>query len=317
MNYSIIKLVGKDLKMYNITICIPTYKRPAMLRKLIQSIAHCKLDKTLIKDVNIIVVDNDIDKTAELLIKEQNELLYDFCCIYYFNYPVKGISNVRNELIRKAGLFNPDFIVFIDDDEYVTSEWLNELVKSIINNDSDAARGPVLAVIEKSVPEYISCWFKRENYSDNSQIYSLTTGNLILKYSSLKEYDLWFDSRFNIIGSSDTYFGCQILKKGAKINWAANAIAYETIPEKRANLKWLIKRIYRLSSTYTYVVKIEKEHLKLVKKIIVSLIYIILGGSALISILIPIKRKYWGILTLTEGIGGLTGLVSILYKEYK
>lgn len=303
--------------MYNVTICIPTYKRPGMLKKLIQSIAQCKIDKLIINNVNIVVVDNDIDKTAEFIMQENNIFVNDFCQLHYYNFPAKGISNVRNELLRKAGLFNPDFIVFIDDDEYVTSEWLNELVSTIINNNSDAARGPVLAVMDNSVSEYISCWFKRENYRNNSQIFSLTTGNLILRVASLKKYDVWFDSRFNIIGSSDTYFGCQILKKGAKINWAANAITYETIPEKRANLKWLIKRIYRLSSTYTYVVKMEKEYLKLLKKIVISFIYIIIGGSALISILFPIKRKYWGIFTLTEGVGGLAGLISILYKEYK
>ena len=303
--------------MYNLVIGIATYKRPIMLKKLVLSIIGCNINKSSIKDVNIIIVDNDIDKTAEIAV---NELKERFCNSYkmdYFNHPAKGISNVRNELIKKASLLNPDFIVFIDDDEYVTSEWLNELVKTIINNNSDAVRGPVLAVLDKSVPEYISYWFKRESYADNAQIYSLTTGNLILKYTSLKKYDVWFDSRFNIIGSSDNYFGVQILKKGAKINWSANAITYETIPKNRANLKWLIRRIYRLASTYTYVLKLSKENLKVIKKILVSLIYIILGVVTVIIILIPVKKKYWGILKLTEGIGGIAGLGNLMYKEYK
>lgn len=303
--------------MNNITICIATYKRPEMLTNLIQTIIKCNLDRTLIKDVNIIVVDNDIDKTGEFAIEEQKRLFYNLIRIDYYNYPVKGITNVRNVLIKKASLLNPDFIVFIDDDEYVTSEWLNELVKTITDNNSDAARGPVIAVLDKSVSEYVSCWFEREKYQNNSRIYSLTTGNLILRFTSLKEFDVWFDSRLNITGSSDSFFGSQILKKGAKINWAANAITFETIPKNRANLKWLIKRIYRLSSTYTYVAKLEKEYLKLLKKIIVSFIYTTLGVGALILILFPIRKKYWGILKLTEGIGGITGALNILYKEYK
>jgi glycosyltransferase involved in cell wall biosynthesis len=303
--------------MNNIIICIPTYKRPEMLKKLIQSIANCNLNRTLIKNINIIVVDNDVDKTAELVIKELSNIFNHTFKIYYSSFSAKGISNVRNELIKKASFFNPDFIVFIDDDEFVTSEWLNELVKTIISNNSDAARGPVIAMFEKSVTQSISCCFKRESYSNNISINSLTTGNLILKFKSLKEYDVWFDSRFNVIGSGDSYFGNQILKKGAKIVWAENAITYETIPEKRASLGWLIKRVYRHSSTYTYMTKLEKEYLKLLKKIVISLIYITIGGTTLISILFPIKNKYWGILTFTEGIGGLAGLVNVLYKEYK
>jgi succinoglycan biosynthesis protein ExoM len=303
--------------MYNIAICIPTYKRPLMLRKLILSIIECNLNKTLINDVNIIVVDNDVDKTAESVINELKERFNNSYKIDYYNHPIKGISNVRNELIKHALLFDPDFVVFIDDDEYVTAEWLNELVKTIINNNADAVRGPVLAKLNESVPDYISFWFKRESYPDNFQLDTLTTGNLIIKRTSLQKYNVWFDGRFNIIGNGDTYFGIQLLKKGAKIFWSANALAYETIPQTRANIRWLIKRIYRNASAYTYVLKIEKEYLKLIKKILISLIYIITGISAIILIIFPIKRKYWGILTLTEGVGGVTGLANILYKEYK
>lgn len=303
--------------MYNITICIPTYKRPLMLKKLVLSITACNINKTLIKDVNIIVVDNDVAKTAELVINELKERFFNSYRIDYFNHPVKGISNVRNELIKKACLLNPDYIVFIDDDEYVTAEWLNELVKTIINNNADAVRGPVLAKIDEKIPDYISCLFKRESYPDNFQLNSLTTGNLIIKRSSLQKYNIWFDPRFNIIGSGDSYFGIQIIKEGAKIYWASKAVVYETIPENRANIKWLIKRTYRGASTYSYVLKLGKIYLLILKKILISLIYIFAGICATFIIIIPIKKRYWGILKLTEGIGGLAGFFSILYNEYK
>ena len=303
--------------MYNITICIPTYKRPEMLKKLVLSIVENNINKTLIKEVNIIVADNDVEKTAESLINELKEKFNNLYKIDYFNHPAKGISNVRNELIKKAFLQENDFIVFIDDDEYVTTEWLNELVKTISSNDADAARGPVLAKIDETIPDDVSCWFKRESYPDNSQLNFLSTGNLIIKRTSLQKFNVWFDTRFNITGNEDTYFGIQFLKKGAKIFWAANAIVYETIPESRANIKWLIKRVYRGASGFTYMLKLEKEYLKLIKRIPVSLIYSISGICALILLMLPIKKKYWGILTLAKGIGELTGFVNLQYKEYK
>ena len=40
--------------------------------------------------------------------------------LHYHNYPIKGLSNVRNEIMEKALLLDPDFVVFVDDDEYVT-----------------------------------------------------------------------------------------------------------------------------------------------------------------------------------------------------
>jgi succinoglycan biosynthesis protein ExoM len=303
--------------MNNIVICIPTYKRQAMLQKLILSISESKFDRSLINDVDIVIVDNDADKTAEVTINELKANPLNVHKLHYYSYPVKGISNARNELINKALLFDPNFLVFVDDDEYVTPEWLNELVKTIINNNADAARGPVFPDIDDSIPDSISIWFNRKMYANNTQIDSLVTNNLILDCVSLKKFDVWFDSRFNIIGSGDNYFGIQILKKGAKIFWAAKAVVHETIPAKRANLKWLLKRIYRGASTYTYVLKLEREYVQLVIKILLSLVYIILGICALIIVILPIKRRYWGVRKVTEGIGGLAGLGNLLYKEYK
>jgi succinoglycan biosynthesis protein ExoM len=308
--------------MNNIAICIPTYKRPLMLEKLMLSIINCNKAKALLNDIHIIIVDNDINKTSEIVVEKLNEKFHNLYDIQYFNYPVKGISNARNELINQAFLLNIDFIVFVDDDEYVTSEWLNELVRTVVNNNADAARGPVIPIIDAPVSRYISCWFSNhEHFPDNTlltDLYtSLYTGNLIIRRFSLEKYNTWFDSRFNLKGSGDIYFGIQILKKGAKLYWAAKASAFETIPEKKANLNWLIKRHYRGASTYSYILKLEKDYIKLFRKLIISIIYLIMGVLATILVMFPIRKKYWGILKISEGIGGITGIFNLLHKEYK
>ncbi len=302
--------------MNNIAICIPTYKRPVMLKKLLMSIFESNIDVSLIKDVNIIIVDNDIDRTAETIAIELKTTLPVPYTLSYYNFPVKGLSNVRNELIKYALLLNPDFIDFIDDDEYVTNEWLNELVKTLIISNADAVRGPVIAVSEEIVPEYIWCWFNREMYPDRSQIYSFTTGNLILRRSSLKKYDVWFDNRFNSTGAEDVYFGRQLLVKGATIFWSKNAITYETIAKDRTSIYWVMKRKFRGATNFVYTLKLEKQFLKLLIKFVVSLVYIIFGTLAIILLIFPMKRKLWGILKLSEGIGGISGLLNIRSVGY-
>lgn len=288
-----------------------------MLKKLISSINDCEIDKSLINDISIIVADNDINESAKEITTNLNNESKSKFQIKYYSHLEKGISTIRNRLLKEAFFFNPDFLIFIDDDEYVTSKWLTELVKTIINNKCDAARGPVLAEMDSSVPKSISYWFRREHYPDNTQLYSLKTGNLILRCSSLQKFDLWFDPRFNVTGSGDNYFGIQFIKKKGKIFWAANAVTYENIPSKRATLKWLIRRVYRYASTYTYVLKLEKKYIDILKKIFVSILYIIGGVLSLPLLLVPVKIKYWGILKLAEGVGGLTGAFNWLYKEYK
>jgi len=303
--------------MYNIVIGIPTYKRPLMLKKLILSIIECNLNKTLIKDVNIIVVDNDVAKTAEFVINELKERFYNLYKIIYFNHPVKGISNVRNELIKKAFILDSDFVVFVDDDEYVTTEWLNELVKTIVNNKGDMVMGPVSSSFGSNVSIYISCWIERINYLNNTKLNFIRTGNLIINMKSLLEKNIWFDPRFNSTGGEDSYFGLRMIKKGATIYWAADAIVYETVPENRANIKWLIKRYYNGANIFTYILKVEKEYDKLIMKVLISLIYLITGAFAIVIVPIPIRKRYWGLLKLSEGIGGLAALFNIRYHAYK
>jgi hypothetical protein len=287
-----------------------------MLKRLIYSIFDNKVDKSLIQNVKIIIVDNDINKTAESTIKEINNGDSGVFELLYFNNPVKGLSNVRNELLGKAMLENPDFIIFVDDDEYVTPYWLVELLETITLMDADAARGPVLADLNKGVSKYITRFFERESYPDNARIFSFTTGNLILKRKSLEKYKIRFDNRFNYTGSEDSFFGIQMMNKGANIFWAAKAIVYESIPDSRANLRWLIKRRYNGAIGFTYILKIEKKYFDLFKKTVISGIYFIVGGIALIALLFPFRWKYWGILKISESIGGFAGLLNIRFHEY-
>jgi succinoglycan biosynthesis protein ExoM len=267
--------------------------------------------------VNILIVDNDTNfsarSTADKLIAEFSGVFE----IYYYEYTVKGLSNVRNELIRRGLLLNPDFLVFIDDDEYVTKEWISSLVETIINNNADAARGPVVAIAEEKCPDRIWCWFSRESYPDGSRIYSFTTGNLILRVTSLKKYNIWFDNRFNLTGFEDSYFGIQMIKKGSVIYWSDKSVAYESIPGNRTTLRWLMLRTYNSAITYTYMLKLEKEYLKLSKKIAVSTLYLIVGLLAFSFIPFPFKRRYWGLIKASEGVGGFAGLFNIKYYEYK
>ena len=288
-----------------------------MLEKLINSIIECNFNQSFTKNVNLIIVDNDIEKTAEKIVVELKERFKDKIEMEYYNFPVKGLSNVRNELLRRSLDRALDFVVFVDDDEYVSTEWLNKLVDALISNKADMAMGPVISICDNTVSKYISCWFNRPIYQKNTQLNSIATNNLIIKSESLIKNNVWFDNRFNYTGSEDSYFGIQMIQKGAKIFWAENATVYETVPKDRANLKWLIQRRYRVSGTYTYIMNLEKKYFKLLEKTLVNIAYILIGICALVVLPLPIKRKYWGILKITEGFGGLSGFFNTLYQEYR
>ena len=302
--------------MNQVVIGIPTYKRPIMLEKLILSIYASLVNQDLINSIHIVVVDNDVQRTAEAVISTlKNKCVLPFT-IQYFNFPKKGLTHVRNEIIEQSLSFKPDYIAFVDDDEYVTNNWLNELLQTMIDMKADIVLGPNLPVFEKEVPECLSRWFHVLNFETNTQMELVESNNLLIKSEFLIEHKLRFDSRFDQTGGEDTFFGVQAIEKGARIFWSHDAIVYETIPEKRATLKWLMRRIYRSASTFTYILKLRKSYVMLIRKFLISIFYLGLGICSLVLLPFSGKHKYLGLIKISEAFGGFAGMLNIRYKEY-
>jgi len=288
-----------------------------MLHKLISTIISCHYDESKITDISLVVVDNDPEKSAEETVLNLKKEFQGSIKIEYHNYPVKGLSNVRNEILEKGLALNPDFIVFIDDDEHVTSELINELVGTIEANQGDMVMGPVIPEFEGYVPENISKWFSRPLFENNHRLDFVATNNLIIKTDTLLKTGVRFDPRFNLTGAEDSYFGIQMFRKGATCYWSSNAVVYDNVPAERANINWLIRRYFNGANTYTYILILDRQFIDLTLKIITSCFYIIAGILTIPVLLFPAKMKFWGVLKFSEGIGAIAALFRIKYYEYK
>lgn len=305
------------MSMNKLAICIPTYKRPAMLDNLIDHLLECNIDGSLIGGIVIIIIDNDSAASArDVAAGFTGSRLVPPFELKYFRYPVKGLSNVRNELVKRSMEEDADHILFIDDDEYPHPDWINELVKTLVSNNADMARGPVIPVFEDGIPASIRYWFKRKDYKNNEKINAVATNNLIIKTETLKKLGIRFDDRFNFTGSEDAYFGMKMYEKGASLYWTTKALVYEFVPFDRTNLPWLIKRKHRGATNFIYKMRIEKKYGKMLYKFMVSVFYILSGSVGLVMVPLPIKSRYWGVLTISEGIGGLTGLFNYRPEGY-
>jgi hypothetical protein len=288
-----------------------------MLRKLVDSIANIGTNNSEFNISRIIITDNDIEKSAELTVSELVDRYSGTLNISYVHCPSKGLANVRNELLKEALKTQADFIAFIDDDEYPDSEWLNELLVTSLKNNADLTTGPKIPVFESKVPKSISCWFKEHEHENDERINHIDTGNLLIRTQSLLKNNVWFDTDFNKTGGEDTYFGYEMIKKGSTIYWSKNAIVYETIPENKSKIRWLITKQYSFANIYTYIIKRDKDYLKLSRKFFVSFFYIFSGIISLVITPFPLKNRYWGLMKISSGFGGITGLLNIRYNMYR
>ena len=97
-----------------ISVIIPTFNRPELLKKAIQSV----LDQSF-KDFEIIVVDDGLDERADVIVKE----IDDNRIIYVQHKKNMGVSVARNTAIK---LTRGEFVTFLDDDDEYYPEKLNE-----------------------------------------------------------------------------------------------------------------------------------------------------------------------------------------------
>ena len=119
----------------HISVCVCTYKRPKLLRRLLDRIQKQRNDNLF--SYSVVVVDNDSMESAREVVcsfKEEASIPVDYYC-----EPEQNISLARNMALRHS---RGNYIAFIDDDELPIARWLSFLFKAIQEWGADGIQGP-------------------------------------------------------------------------------------------------------------------------------------------------------------------------------
>lgn len=111
-----------------ISVIVPTYKPGEYIFECMDSLLHQTLDKSLFE---VIVVLNGCDEPWHSRLQEYIEQNLYSLHIRFFQTNQPGVSNARNLALDCA---NGEYIAFIDDDDYVSELYLEELLN---NSSSD------------------------------------------------------------------------------------------------------------------------------------------------------------------------------------
>ena len=120
----------------HIGVCVCTYKRPELLRRLLTELAGQETGGLF--TYSVVVVDNDRLRSAEAVV--QDFAASSTLSVTYDVEPLQNICLARNRAIANAA---GDFIVFIDDDEFPEKQWLLMLYQAAERDDVDGVLGPV------------------------------------------------------------------------------------------------------------------------------------------------------------------------------
>lgn len=223
-----------------IDVCVATYKRPQLLRKLLRSLTSQKTEGEF--SYRIIVVDNDAHRTAESIVKEfagnGQKFIYDV-------EPRQNISLARN---RSLGHATGAYIATIDDDEYADVDWLLNLYRTITSYNADVVHGPVIRILPKKTPTCVrqSRVFTAPNLPTGcTDKYTYYTGNSLFRRTLIEQMDIPFDPAFGKTGGGDVLFFENLKRRDCKFIWCSDAKAFEFIPPEKATLLWILQRFFR------------------------------------------------------------------------
>jgi len=229
---------GQEQTMEHICVCICTYKRPELLKRLLAGLRGQDTDGLF--TCSVVVVDNDSKASAESTVLEfRRQSGMD---IHYEVEPEQNISLARNRSVAKA---SGQYVALFDDDQYPEKDWLLTLYAAIRRFDADGALGPVKPYFETDPPSwFIKGKFHERETHETGKIITWQegrTGNALLKRDLFIDEAVPFDPEFGC-GAEDQDFFRRMILKGHKFVWCDEAVGYEFIPPIRWERSFLMRR---------------------------------------------------------------------------
>ena len=302
----------------SVCLCIPTFRRPQGLRKLLAHVAQLSYGGSF----RIIVVENDARGQAGAKIVEELARDYPFplTCVVE---PERGHTFACNCAFRAACLdATPStYIAMLDDDEYPEPNWLAELVGVALKYNAELVGGPVFPVFD--APEH---WLVKTGVYAPTRfatgrvpmIYG--SGNMMIRRSTLEKYlDEPFSNDFAFTGGGDEEFFWRCRREGRTFAWADDARVFETTPASRTTLRYLLRRRFRAGTGAT---RVERKlagnigsaacrwvkALGLIGTAVLSLPFAAFGGR---------KAIVHSLIIAARGTGRIAAEFGILYEEYR
>lgn len=195
--------------------------------------------------LTVVIVDNSAEAEARAQVARASA---DFAWpLLYVSEPRRGITYARNAALEKATALDCDFVAFVDDDEMPTPRWLLALLAAQQQSGAAAVLGAVEPIFPAGTPAWLidGRFFETHAFADGADIEDAHTANVLIDLRRLGALGLRFDHRYALTGGEDTMLFRDLRDAGGRIVYAADAVVYETVPETRTRLRWLLRRWYR------------------------------------------------------------------------
>ena len=302
--------------MVDVTVAIPSFRRPKGLERLLRALEQLETDA----HVSVLVADNDAERREAVKLCDLLRPTYRWplSCIVANE---RGISQARNALTEHVlAEGTADFVAMLDDDEWPDPLWLDSFLRVQALTNADALHGAVLREFESAPAGWAADCHGIAPMREKSGVIPMIDGtsNVMVRRACFEDLvKPCFDPAFALTGGEDRDFFERLRRLGKRFAWADEAIAYAWVPASRATFGWVLQRAYRTGNSDMRVFlkhrKSRREYARELMKIAgAAVVY-----PALALVQAPIARRSANALCkLCRAAGKLTAIFGHAYNEY-
>lgn len=297
-----------------VAVCVATFRRPELLRTLLDALARLSFEKVPKPSVEIIVVDNDAAQSAKPICHGTS---FPWSLRYAYE-PRRGIVHARNRAIECA--IGANFVVFTDDDEVPGTRWLDELLWAQYRFQADVVSGALHPVFANDVPDWVRAgkFFDRPVFATGDSVPLCSTANVLIQ-SGVFGVVSEFDEQFNLSGGEDTHFFVRVREAGFRMVFSGEAVVHEPITAQRANLSWLVRRGFQAGNGWAHcerslhpslgvaILRVCKEFIHVGRGVLHFFMALFAGKEHIVR----------SLQTISAGVGTLAGVAGYRFLPYR
>lgn len=291
-----------------VVIGIPTFKRPAGLKRLLDSIVLQQAEFNPI----VLIADNEGDNGVGLVVAEELKAEGYKLELHAIAVNERGISQVRNALMQYAfETLSGDYLAMIDDDEWVEPQWIAQLVEVQRQTCADIVGGSVAPEFEGDRPDWaqgLHIYYQSDsNVSGTTELVQGTT-NVLLHRSVVDNYpNERFDPFYSVVGGGDKEYFTRLKRKGATFAFAHLAQSHELFGASRMTKAWALERAFRIGAGDIRIIQKSKPSvLTWIKEILKLAVAILLSSASMLLYILKPHKHMKAKLKLYRQLGKLS-----------
>ena len=304
-----------------VTLAALTFRRPLDLAELLPALIDQGARQRADYDVRVLIVDNDPERGAEAAVRacaRDSEVP-----VRYVHEPEPNIASARNKALDEAGT---DLLVFIDDDERPSPDWLSLLLAQFELERPAAVVGPVVSAFDVEPDAWLTAgaFFVRRRLPTGTPIQIAATNNLLLDLDVVRGRGLRFDPAYGLTGGEDMLFSRQLRGFGERLVWCDEAVVTDVVPASRTTRHWVTMRALSHGNSWaltSLTLAGGPAHRAAVRLRLLGQggARIVTGGprALLGRVLGRASHDARGTRTLMRGLGMVAGAFGWRYEEYK